>query len=209
MECVGINLHYAPVSLSSFCFCEYIDYRQEFPVSWLFSCSTLVFICMHVTMSVSLNEHTSTVQISVSVTVLSVCLRYMSPCGSISVYLCFVFVCVLVVCVNLRPLWVFLIIPVGMCLCFLCVSSICRVCFMGLIHVTLSVCVCVCSTQGDTGYVCSASLCVSLSMSPIPESQMTLWVVPCLCSISVYPCLCVLVVSVFSSVHVCVCAPQK
>lgn len=65
MECVGINLHYAPVSLSSFCFCEYIDYQQEFPVSWLFSCFTLVFICMHVSMSVSLNEHTSTVQICV------------------------------------------------------------------------------------------------------------------------------------------------
>lgn len=153
--CVCVSKFTLCTCSCEFCFCESIDCGHEFLVIWLFSCFSLGFICMYVYLCLSLNEYISSVQTSVSVTVSSLSSRDTCPCGgSVCVYLCFMSVCVLVVHVILRPLWVFLTIPV--CVCFLCVCLACAE--FALWGCYIWPCVCVCMGE-------CAPLRVSLTMS--------------------------------------------
>ena len=76
-----------------------------------------------------------------------------------------------------------------LCLCLVCVE-------FALWGLVMWPCVCVYSPQDVIGYVCCVGLCVSLSMSPIPESPEeavggSMPVCLCVCGVCFFLCTCV------------------
>ena len=100
--CLCVNLHYAPVSLSSLS----VNILTV-DMSFLFlGCFHVLLLCLSVCMCLclylclSMNEHISAVQICVCDCVICISRVHVS----LWEYLCLMSVCVLVVCVDMRPL---------------------------------------------------------------------------------------------------------